>query len=41
VTVTFEVQGLGSVARLASKLSGIAGVVSVQAGDVNVLPDGG
>jgi putative Mg2+ transporter-C (MgtC) family protein len=40
VTVMLEVQGLGSVAKLAGKLSRIDGVISVNAGDVNVLPEG-
>ena len=40
VSVILEVQGLGSVAELAGMLSNIDGVMSVNAGDVNVLPDG-
>jgi putative Mg2+ transporter-C (MgtC) family protein len=40
VTVMLEVQGLGSVAKLAGKLSRIDGVISVNAGDVNVSPEG-
>jgi putative Mg2+ transporter-C (MgtC) family protein len=40
VTVILEVQGLGSVAELAGMLSSLDGVISVNAGDVNVLPDG-
>jgi putative Mg2+ transporter-C (MgtC) family protein len=39
VTVALEVQGTGSVSKLASKLADIDGVVSVHAGDVNVLTD--
>ena len=39
VTVVLEVQGTGSVSKLAAKLAGIAGVVSVNAGDVNVPSD--
>ena len=39
VTVVLEVQGIGSVSKLAEKLAGIDGVVSVNAGDVNVLTD--
>jgi putative Mg2+ transporter-C (MgtC) family protein len=39
VTVALEVQGTGSVSKLASKLSDIDGVVSVNAGDVNVVTD--
>jgi putative Mg2+ transporter-C (MgtC) family protein len=37
--VLLEIQGIGSVSRLAAKLSSIDGVVSVHAGDVNVLTD--
>jgi putative Mg2+ transporter-C (MgtC) family protein len=39
VTVALEVQGIGSVSKLAAKLADIDGVVSVQAGDVNVVTD--
>jgi putative Mg2+ transporter-C (MgtC) family protein len=39
VSVKLQLQGKGSVAKLAGKLSEIDGVVSVTAGDVNVLPD--
>jgi putative Mg2+ transporter-C (MgtC) family protein len=39
VTVALEVQGTGSVSKLASKLADIEGVVSVNAGDVNVVTD--
>jgi putative Mg2+ transporter-C (MgtC) family protein len=39
VTVALEVQGTGSVSKLASKLADIDGVVSVNAGDVNVVTD--
>jgi putative Mg2+ transporter-C (MgtC) family protein len=39
VTVALEVQGTGSVAKLAAKLSDIEGVVSVHAGDVNEVSD--
>jgi hypothetical protein len=39
VTVLLEIQGIGSVSRLAAKLASIDGVVSVNAGDVNVLTD--
>jgi putative Mg2+ transporter-C (MgtC) family protein len=39
VTVTLEVQGTRSVAKLAAKLAEISGVVSVNAGDVNVPSD--
>jgi putative Mg2+ transporter-C (MgtC) family protein len=39
VTVALEVQGTGSVSKLASKLADIDGVVSVRAGDVNVVTD--
>jgi putative Mg2+ transporter-C (MgtC) family protein len=39
VTVYLEVQGVRSVAGLAAELSHIKGVVSVKAGDVNVVPD--
>jgi putative Mg2+ transporter-C (MgtC) family protein len=38
-TVLLEVQGIKSVSKLAAKLSGIPGVVSVHAGDVNVPSD--
>jgi putative Mg2+ transporter-C (MgtC) family protein len=39
VTVALEVQGTGSVSKLAAKLADIDGVVSVNAGDVNVVND--
>jgi putative Mg2+ transporter-C (MgtC) family protein len=39
VTVALEVQGIGSVSKLAAKLADIEGVVSVNAGDVNVLSE--
>jgi putative Mg2+ transporter-C (MgtC) family protein len=39
VTVALEVQGTGSVAKLAAKLADIEGVVSVNAGDVNEVSD--
>jgi putative Mg2+ transporter-C (MgtC) family protein len=39
VTVVLEVQGVGSVSKLAEKLSTIDGIVSVNAGDVNVQTD--
>lgn len=39
VTVHLEVQGLRSVVRLAAELSNIKGVVSVKAGDVNVVSE--
>jgi putative Mg2+ transporter-C (MgtC) family protein len=39
VTVALEVQGIGSVSKLAAKLADIDGVVSVNAGDVNVTSD--
>jgi putative Mg2+ transporter-C (MgtC) family protein len=39
VTVALEVQGTGSVSKLAAKLADINGVVSVHAGDVNVVTD--
>jgi putative Mg2+ transporter-C (MgtC) family protein len=39
VTVALEVQGTGSVSKLASKLADIDGMVSVNAGDVNVVTD--
>jgi len=39
VTVALEVQGTGSVSKLAAKLADIDGLVSVQAGDVNVVTD--
>jgi putative Mg2+ transporter-C (MgtC) family protein len=39
VTVALEIQGIRSVAKLAVKLADIDGVVSVNAGDVNVLSD--
>jgi len=34
-----EVQGIGSVSKLAEKLANIDGMVFVKAGDVNVLTD--
>src|SRR5580692_2081512 len=37
--VALEVQGTGSVSKLAAKLADIEGVVSVNAGDVNVLSE--
>jgi putative Mg2+ transporter-C (MgtC) family protein len=39
VTVALEVQGTGSVSKLAAKLADIDGVVSVNAGDVNVVSE--
>jgi putative Mg2+ transporter-C (MgtC) family protein len=39
ITVALEIQGTGSVTKLASKLADIDGVVSVNAGDVNVVTD--
>jgi putative Mg2+ transporter-C (MgtC) family protein len=39
VTVALEVQGTGSVAKLAAKLADVEGVVSVRAGDVNEVND--
>jgi hypothetical protein len=39
VTVILEIQGTGSVSKLAAKLADIDGVVSVNAGDVNVLSE--
>jgi putative Mg2+ transporter-C (MgtC) family protein len=39
VTVNLEVQGIGSISKLAAKLAGVKGVVSVNAGDVNVLTE--
>jgi putative Mg2+ transporter-C (MgtC) family protein len=39
VTVALAVQGVRSISKLAAKLSNIAGVVSVEAGDVNVPTD--
>jgi len=39
VTVTLEIQGARSVAKLAAKLAEISGVVSVNAGDANVPAD--
>ena len=39
VGVVLEVQGLGSVSKLAEKLANLDGVVSVSAGDVNVVAD--
>ena len=39
VAVALEVQGTGSVSKLAAKLADIEGVVSVNAGDVNVLSE--
>jgi putative Mg2+ transporter-C (MgtC) family protein len=38
-TVVLEIQGTASVSKLAAKLADIDGVVSVNAGDVNVLSD--
>ncbi len=39
-TVVLELRGAGSVAELAGKLSSISGVLSVNAGEDNVAPDG-
>jgi putative Mg2+ transporter-C (MgtC) family protein len=39
VTVNLEIQGTRSVVKLAAKLAEISGVVSVNAGDVNVASD--
>jgi putative Mg2+ transporter-C (MgtC) family protein len=39
VTVILEIQGTGSVSKLAAKLADIKGVVAVNAGDVNVLSE--
>jgi putative Mg2+ transporter-C (MgtC) family protein len=39
VTVALEVQGTGSVSKLAAKLADIDGIVSVNAGDVNEVTD--
>jgi len=39
VTVSLEIQGARSVAKLAAKLGEIAGVVSVNAGDENIPSD--
>ena len=39
VTVLLEVQGIGSVSKLAARLANIDGIVSVNAGDVNELAD--
>jgi putative Mg2+ transporter-C (MgtC) family protein len=39
VTVALEVQGTASVSKLAAKLAELDGVVSVNAGDANVLTD--
>jgi putative Mg2+ transporter-C (MgtC) family protein len=39
ITVALELQGTGSISKLASKLADIDGVVSVNAGDVNVVTD--
>jgi len=39
VTVALEVQGAGSVSKLAAKLADIDGMVSVNAGDVNEVTD--
>ena len=39
VTVALEVQGIGSVSKLAAKLADIEGVFAVNAGDVNVLSE--
>jgi putative Mg2+ transporter-C (MgtC) family protein len=39
VTVLLDIQGIGSVSKLAARLASIDGVVSVNAGDVNVVTD--
>ena len=39
VSVVLEVQGTRSIAKLAAKLADIDGVISVNAGDVNVISD--
>ena len=39
VTVGLEIQGTGSISKLAAKLADIEGMVSVHAGDVNVVTD--
>jgi putative Mg2+ transporter-C (MgtC) family protein len=39
VTVALEIQGTGSISKLAAKLADIEGMVSVHAGDVNVVTD--
>jgi putative Mg2+ transporter-C (MgtC) family protein len=39
VTVLLDIQGIGSVTKLAAKLANINGVVSVNAGDANVVTD--
>jgi len=39
VMVALEIQGTGAVSKLVSKLADIGGVISVNAGDVNVLTD--
>ncbi|MGA2550259.1 MAG: MgtC/SapB family protein [Burkholderiaceae bacterium] len=38
-TIVLELQGTGSITKLAGKLANIGGVVSVNAGDVNVVSD--
>jgi putative Mg2+ transporter-C (MgtC) family protein len=40
VTVILELRGTASIAELVGKRSSIDGVASVNAGDINVLPDG-
>jgi hypothetical protein len=39
VTVALEIQGVGSVSKLVTRLADIEGVVAVTAGDVNVITD--
>lgn len=39
VTVALEVQGTGSISKLVAKLADIEGMVSIHAGDVNVVTD--
>jgi putative Mg2+ transporter-C (MgtC) family protein len=39
VTVALEVQGVGSISKLAARLADIEGIVAVTAGDVNVVTD--
>jgi putative Mg2+ transporter-C (MgtC) family protein len=39
VMVALEIQGTGAVSKLVSKLADLEGVISVNAGDVNVLTD--
>ena len=39
VMVALEIQGTGAVSKLVSKLAELEGVISVNAGDVNVLTD--